>query len=129
MEYVYYKGKRYEAKVVEIGGNRLYSLYNKEGTLTYFVTEQQLDKKSLIDHSREHTHVITLYAIDAKCFSLAASENISPANNNGQFYTQCADAFYFFTVLFEPGRVNVSAFRRAHKRFTAELEDDAFVFH
>lgn len=49
MEYVYYKGDRYEAKAVEIGGNRLYSLFNHEGTLVHFVTEQQLDKKSLID--------------------------------------------------------------------------------
>jgi hypothetical protein len=49
MEYVYYKGIRYEAKAVEIGGNRLYSLYNEEGTLTHFVTEQQLDKKSLFN--------------------------------------------------------------------------------
>lgn len=49
MEYVHYKGDRYGAKVVEIGGNRLYSLYNDEGTLVHFVTEQQLDKKSLID--------------------------------------------------------------------------------
>jgi hypothetical protein len=31
MEYVYYKGKRYEAKAVEIGGNLLYSLFNEEG--------------------------------------------------------------------------------------------------
>jgi len=49
MEYVYYKGNRYRAKAVEIGGNRLYSLYNAEGTLEHFVTEQQVDKKSLID--------------------------------------------------------------------------------
>lgn len=49
MEYVYYKGNRYEAKAVEIGGNLLYSLYNEEGTLVHFVTEQQLDRKSLID--------------------------------------------------------------------------------
>lgn len=49
MEYVYYKGNRYEAKVIEIGGNRLYSLYNEEGTLIHFVTEQQLDKKSLLN--------------------------------------------------------------------------------
>lgn len=49
MEYVYYKGNRYQAKAVEIGGNRLYSLYNGEGTLVHFVTEQQLEKRSLID--------------------------------------------------------------------------------
>lgn len=49
MEYVYYKGNRYEAKAIEIGGNRLYSLYNEEGTLIHFVTEQQLDKKSLLN--------------------------------------------------------------------------------
>lgn len=49
MEYVYYKGERYEAKLVEIGGNRLFSLYNEDGTLVHFVTEQQLDKRSLID--------------------------------------------------------------------------------
>lgn len=49
MEYVYYKGKRYAAKAVEIGGNRLYSLYNEEGTLVHFITEQQLDKRSFVD--------------------------------------------------------------------------------
>lgn len=49
MEYVYYKGNRYRAKAVEIGGNRLYSLYNHEGTLEHFVPGQQLDKRSLID--------------------------------------------------------------------------------
>lgn len=49
MEYVYYKGSRYQAKAVEIGGNRLYSLYNPEGTLEHFVPEQQLEKRSLID--------------------------------------------------------------------------------
>lgn len=49
MEYVYYKGDRYEAKAVEIGGNRLYSLFDEEGTLIHFVTEQQLEKRSLLD--------------------------------------------------------------------------------
>lgn len=50
MEFAYYKGARYEARLIEIGGNRLYSLYNNEGTLVHFVTEQQLEKKkSLID--------------------------------------------------------------------------------
>lgn len=49
MEYVYYKGNRYRAKAVEIGENRLYSLYNHEGTLEHFVPRQQLDKRSLID--------------------------------------------------------------------------------
>lgn len=49
MEYVYYKGNRYEAKAVEIGGNMLYSLYNEQGTLVHFVASQQLDKKSLLD--------------------------------------------------------------------------------
>ena len=49
MEYAYYKGERYQSKVVEIGGNVLYSLYNEEGTLVHFVTESQLDKRSLID--------------------------------------------------------------------------------
>jgi hypothetical protein len=49
MEYVYYKGNRYEAKAVEIGGNQLYSLFDEEGTLIHFVTEQQLDKRSLLD--------------------------------------------------------------------------------
>lgn len=49
MEFVYYKGERYKAKLIEIGGNRLYSLYDDEGTLIHFVSGQQLDKKSLID--------------------------------------------------------------------------------
>lgn len=49
MEYVCYKGHRYQAKAMEIGGTRLYSLYNEEGTLEHFVQEQQLDKRSLID--------------------------------------------------------------------------------
>lgn len=49
MEYVYYKGDRFKAKAVDIGGNRMYSLYNDDETLIHFVTEQQLDKKSLID--------------------------------------------------------------------------------
>lgn len=49
MEYVYYKGDRFKAKAVDIGGNRMYSLYNDDETLVHFVTEQQLDKKSLID--------------------------------------------------------------------------------
>jgi hypothetical protein len=49
MEYVNYKGSRYQAKGVEIGGNQLYSLYNEEGMLVHFVSAQQLDKKSLID--------------------------------------------------------------------------------
>lgn len=49
MEYVYYRGSRYKAKPVDIGGNRLYSLYDDEGTLAHFVTAQQLDRKSLID--------------------------------------------------------------------------------
>jgi len=49
MEYVYYKGDRYKAKAVDIGGNRMYSLFNEEGTLTHFITELQLDKRSLID--------------------------------------------------------------------------------
>jgi uncharacterized membrane protein YhiD involved in acid resistance len=34
---------------LSIGGNRLYSLSNEEGTPVHFVTEQQLDKRSLID--------------------------------------------------------------------------------
>ncbi|MBL7834699.1 MAG: hypothetical protein JNK18_12140 [Cyclobacteriaceae bacterium] len=49
MEYVYYQGDRFKAKAVEIGGNRMYSLVDHEGTLVHFVNEQQLDKKSLID--------------------------------------------------------------------------------
>jgi len=49
MEYAYYKGSRYRAKSLEIGGNILYSLYNNEETLVHFVPAQQLDKKSLVD--------------------------------------------------------------------------------
>lgn len=49
MEYVYYKGHRYKAKAVDIGGNRLYSLFDEHDTLIHFVTAQQLDRKSLID--------------------------------------------------------------------------------
>ena len=49
MEYVYYKGDRYEAKAVEIGGNRHESLFKHEETRMHYDTEQQLDKNSLID--------------------------------------------------------------------------------
>jgi len=49
MNYVYYKGNRYTAKSLEIGGNRLYSLYDEEGILVHFITEQQLDKRSFVD--------------------------------------------------------------------------------
>jgi hypothetical protein len=49
MEYASYKGNRYRAKAIEIGGNILYSLYNEKETLVHFVPKQQLDKKSILD--------------------------------------------------------------------------------
>jgi hypothetical protein len=49
MEQVYYKGHRYAAKQVKIGGSCRYSLYNNEGMLLYFVNKEQLEKKSFLD--------------------------------------------------------------------------------
>jgi hypothetical protein len=49
MEQVFYKGHRYAAKQVTIGGCKRYSLYNTEGTLLYFVNKEQLEKKSILD--------------------------------------------------------------------------------
>ena len=49
MEQVYYHGERYLAKRVIIGGSRLYSLFNHEGTLVYFVSEEQIERRSLLN--------------------------------------------------------------------------------
>ena len=50
MKKVYYKGQPYQFKVSgAVNGERQFSLYNREGLLTHFVSESQLDKKSLID--------------------------------------------------------------------------------
>jgi hypothetical protein len=49
MEQVYYKGERFAAKRVIIGGTQLYSLFNTEGTLVHFVSKDQLERKSLLN--------------------------------------------------------------------------------
>ena len=49
MEQVFYKGHRYAAKQVNIGGCTRYSLYNTDGTLLYFVNKEQLEKKSILE--------------------------------------------------------------------------------
>ena len=49
MKKVYYKGHPYQYKVLGTSqGERQFSLYNREGLLTHFVTESQLDKKSVL---------------------------------------------------------------------------------
>ena len=46
MKTVYYKGKPYQYKVLGTAeGERQFSLYNDQGLLTHFVSENQLDKK------------------------------------------------------------------------------------
>jgi hypothetical protein len=49
MKKVYYKGNPYAYKVMgTVGGERQFSLYNREGLLLHFVPESQLDKKSFL---------------------------------------------------------------------------------
>lgn len=50
MEQVFYKGHRYSAKEVNVGGCKRYSLYNNEGTLMYFVNKEQLERKSFLEN-------------------------------------------------------------------------------
>lgn len=49
MQHVYYKGNRYLARPIMIGEVRLYSLYNHEGILVHFVSEEQLEKRTLLN--------------------------------------------------------------------------------
>lgn len=47
MKEVYYKGKPYAYKVIELKGNRQYQLF-ENGVLKYSVEENELDIKSVV---------------------------------------------------------------------------------
>jgi hypothetical protein len=50
MRKVYYKGQPYNFKTLGMStGRRRFSLYNKEGLLQYFVEEEELDRRSLVN--------------------------------------------------------------------------------
>jgi hypothetical protein len=50
MRKVYYKGQPYNFKTLGTStGSRRFSLYNKEGLLQYFVEEEELDRRSLVN--------------------------------------------------------------------------------
>ena len=81
-----------------------------------------------IDYGSQHAHVISLNPVNAQGLGLATPENISASDHDGQLHTRIFHGFDFFAVLLQHGRVNVAVFG-THQRLTAELKQNAFVFH
>ncbi len=63
-----------------------------------------------VDNGGEHTHVVALYAVYTERFGLAASEDVSSTDYNGNFNTMFFQFFDLFTILLQNVGVYIGIF-------------------
>src|SRR5690606_42035583 len=81
-----------------------------------------------VNHSSQHSHVVTLHTIHTIACSCNAPENVSPTDDDRHFHTFFDNGFDVLCIFCQTMGVNtILAF--AHECFTVQFEDDSFVFH
>src|SRR5690606_33149097 len=79
-----------------------------------------------VNNGGKHTHIISLDLFDAGGFGLKASVDIAAANDNGHFHAHIHGGFDFGSIMPQLLRMDAESLI-AHQRFTAKLQNDAFV--